>query len=135
MVNTGSSYANANSPLLSDNSNRMPHQLGEMLFFSNKTNCYVCHPKPLFTDMKMYDVKTHAEKDYTTIAKGKRVAQKLFDTPSLVELWRTAPYMHDGRYMTINDVVTKGEENSAHNGSSQLSLKEIEDLVSYLLSI
>jgi cytochrome c peroxidase len=85
--------------------------------------------------MKMYDVNTHAKKDYTTIEKGKRVAQKLFDTPSLVELWRTAPYMHDGRYMTINDVVTRGEMNSAHNVSSQLSMKEIEDLVSYLLSI
>ena len=62
------------SPYLVKGKKTASAKRGEKLFFSNKTNCYVCHPKPLFTDMKMYDVNTHAEKDYTTIEKGKRVA-------------------------------------------------------------
>ena len=30
-----------------------------------------------------------------------------FQTPSLVELWRTAPYMHDGHYRTVKEIFTE----------------------------
>ncbi|MCX8038845.1 MAG: hypothetical protein N3D11_17705, partial [Candidatus Sumerlaeia bacterium] len=59
---------------------------GKKIFESPKTGCTVCHAGPLFTDLKMYDVGTADGMD-----KG-----KAFDTPTLIELWRTAPYLHTG---------------------------------------
>ena len=30
-----------------------------------------------------------------------------FDTPTLIEVWRTAPYLHDGRYLTIEELIAE----------------------------
>ena len=56
---------------------------GAELFKS--AGCMQCHTPPLFTDLKTYDVGTGTgnEKD------------KPFDTPTLVEVWRTAPYLNN----------------------------------------
>ena len=35
-----------------------------------------------------------------------------FDTPTLIEVWRTAPYLHDGRYATIKELFSKGRHGS-----------------------
>ena len=50
-----------------------------------------CHPGPLFTDLAMTDVGTTRPLDR---------GAKRFDTPTLVELWRTPPYLHDGSATT-----------------------------------
>ena len=60
---------------------------GEKVFRNNETACAQCHPGPLFTDLKSYDVGTVGRFDKVS---------DTFDTPTLVELWRTAPYLHDG---------------------------------------
>ena len=52
---------------------------GRKLFKS--AGCAACHPAPLFTDMKKYSVGTGTGKEDETN----------FDTPTLVEVWRTAP--------------------------------------------
>ena len=31
-----------------------------------------------------------------------------FDTPALVELWRTAPYLHDGSCASLHELLTAG---------------------------
>lgn len=65
---------------------------GKTLF---EKNCASCHPAPLYTDMKTHDVGTkHFGGD-----------SGLYDTPTLVEVWRTGPYMHDGSLYTIEEVV------------------------------
>lgn len=94
---------------------------GRKLFFSQKTGCAACHPAGLFTDLKSYDVGTRSEMDRTAV----------FDTPSLVELWRTAPYLHDGSAMSLREVLTfnKGDR---HGKTSRLTPSEIDDLAAYL---
>jgi cytochrome c peroxidase len=97
-------------------------QRGKVLFESEQVGCSRCHPAPLFSDKKMYNVNTQVSA-YET--RGK------FDTPTLVEVWRTAPYLHDGRYVEMKDVFTKGK----HGNVGKLSDEEIDDLVEYVLSL
>jgi cytochrome c peroxidase len=60
-----------------------------------QTRCSTCHPPGLYTDLQSYDVGTRAPYD--------EPANK-FDTPTLLELWRTAPNLHDGSAATVRDV-------------------------------
>ena len=98
---------------------------GQAVFESPKTQCLRCHPGPLFTDLKMYDVGTRSEID----SAGE------FDNPTCVELWRTAPYLHDGSAVTIEEVFTKFNKHDKHGVTSHLTKEELDDLVEYLLSL
>jgi len=95
--------------------------------FEKKAGCSDCHPAPLYTDLKPYDVGTRTPRNL----KGK----KEFDTPSLIELYRTAPYLHDGRAATIKDVLRKYNPNDNHGNTSKLTDAEIEDLTAFLKSL
>ena len=95
---------------------------GEAVF--EKAGCAACHPKPLFTDLKPYNVGTAKGMD-----KGKPM-----DTPALVEVWRTAPYLHDGSAATIEDVLKKCNPENQHGNTAGLSAEELSDLVGYVLS-
>jgi hypothetical protein len=57
-----------------------------------------------------------------------------FDTPTLVEIWRTAPYLYDGRATTIEDVLTKFNPDDKHGITSNLTENEIKDLAQFVLS-
>lgn len=95
---------------------------GQAVF--NKAGCSACHSGPLSTNLQEYDVGTGAgmEKD------------REFDTPTLVETWRTAPYLYDGRAATIKEVVTTYNSGDKHGHTSDLSESEIEDLAEFVLS-
>lgn len=96
---------------------------GKRIF--EQSGCAHCHPAPLFTDLEMRDVGTTKGQDT-----GKPV-----DTPHLVEVWRTAPYLHDGRAATLHDVVTSEDHARILNATSGMSEQEINDLVEYLGSL
>jgi len=67
------------------------------------------------------------------IGKGLDKDQK-FDTPTLVEVWQTAPYLYDGRAVTIEEVLTKYNPDDEHGQTSNLSSDEIKDLANFVLS-
>ena len=92
---------------------------GQEIFMS--AGCYSCHPGTYFTDLQQHDMG----------AKGKYDKQTVWDTPTLIELWRTAPYMHDGRYNNLKDVFKKEK----HGLKEDLSETEVDDLTLYLLSL
>ena len=62
-------------------------------------------------------------------------ATDTFDTPTLVEIWRTAPYLHDGSAATLREVLTVKNSNDQHGKTSQLTQQQIDDLAEYLLSL
>lgn len=99
---------------------------GRKLFESERTACTDCHASPLYTNLKAYDVGTRGPFDKPT---------DRFDTPTLVELWRSAPYLHDGSAVTIRDVLTTRNPGKRHGDVSGLSDKEIDDLCAYVLSL
>jgi cytochrome c peroxidase len=90
----------------------------------NKARCASCHKGRLHTDLRQYNLG---------IGKGLDKDQK-FDTPTLVEVWRTAPYLYDGRAVTIEEVLTKYNPDDKHGLTSNLSDKEITDLANFVLS-
>lgn len=53
------------------------------------------------------------------------------DTPTLREVWRTAPYLFDGRAATMKDVFTVHK----HGIDKKVSDKEIDELVEYVNSL
>ncbi len=69
------------SPHLVDGQLSAAARRGEVLFESSRVGCSRCHPAPLFTDMKMHRIG----------AGNARRFEDRFDTPTLIEVWRTAP--------------------------------------------
>ncbi len=111
------------SPHLVDGTLSESASRGRAVF--RKANCASCHAGPLYTNLQKYDVGTGTgrEKD------------RMFDTPSLVEIWRTAPYLYDGRAATVTEVVTAFNRDDKHGNTSQLSQEEIKDMVEFVLSL
>ncbi len=98
---------------------------GEKVF--SRAGCAECHPPPLFTDLHQYNVGT-----------GRRPIDKpadRFDTPTLVEIWRTAPYLHDGSAATVQDVLTVRNPRDRHGKTSTLTPQDLKDLCAFILSL
>jgi DNA-binding beta-propeller fold protein YncE len=93
--------------------------------FDKKAGCARCHSGTLGTDLKAHHVGTRGEFD--------RPEDKFY-TPKLVELYRTAPFLHDGRAATLLDVFTVHDPEGLHGKASELGPEELEDLVEYLKS-
>jgi YVTN family beta-propeller protein len=100
-------------------------QRGKRLFEDPRIGCAACHPPGLFTSLRSYDVGTRCACDHTGV----------FDTPSLIELWRTAPYLHDGSAATVNDVLTTRNPHDEHGSTSHLTPAQVADLANYVLSL
>lgn len=98
---------------------------GRELFFSDRLGCRHCHPEPLYTDLKMHNVKS----------RGKLDRRDEFDTPTLIEIWRTAPYLHDGRYLTLEELFREGQHGQTVGDVAGLSDTELHDLCEFLLSL
>jgi cytochrome c peroxidase len=76
--------------------------------------------------LRTYDVGTTGNYDKPT---------DLFDTPTLVELWRTAPYLHDGSAASLEELFTARNPNDRHGHTSHLTREDIADLAEFLLSL
>jgi len=90
-----------------------------------KANCATCHAGPYFTNGRKYDVGIGPDE----------LGIREFVTPPLVEVWRTAPYLYDGRAATMREVLTKYNPEDKHGRTSSLSEREIDDLAEYVLSL
>jgi len=93
--------------------------------FEGKADCANCHPGPYFTDKRTHNVGVTSANE----------PNARYDTPSLVEAYRTAPYYHDGRAVTMRDALTKHDTEGLHGNLSELSPSEIDDLIAYVLSL
>jgi cytochrome c peroxidase len=58
-----------------------------------------------------------------------------YDTPTLLSIYRGAPYLHDGSAATLLDVVTTQNKGDLHGKTSHLEKNEIDDLVEFLKSL
>ena len=114
----------APSPCLAAGKLSAKAQKGKAVF--NKAGCAACHPAPLYTDKKIYDAGTTHELDRDA---------KAFDTPTCIELWRTAPYLHDGSAPTLREVFKEQNPKDQHGSTSKLSDDDLDALIEYLLSL
>ena len=109
------------SPYLIHNELSSAARHGQSLFRSRQLDCVRCHKPPLLTDLKPHEVAT---------GKFDQPGDQFY-TPALVELWRTAPYLHDGSASSLRDVVVNHGFKSAP-AKAQLTATDIDDLVAYL---
>ncbi len=113
------------SPQLVDGQLSPAARRGKELFAADRVGCHRCHPAPLYTDLRMHEIGTQGSYDVS----------KRFDTPTLIEVWRTAPYLHDGRYTTIGQLITDGKHGLNGGRFDKLTEREIDELVEFVLSL
>jgi cytochrome c peroxidase len=80
---------------------------GMKLFFGD-ARCVLCHKGPNLTDDDFHNIGVPDEGKPDNGRRGvtgKQADQGKFKTPSLREVGRTTPYMHNGRFKTLTDVV------------------------------
>ncbi len=107
---------------------------GEALF-QGKGGCIECHVGASFSDGLVHDLKVPqaaGDDDWGAARSGPLL--RAFNTPNLRDVRNTAPYMHNGRFTTLAEVV------AFYNGESviaplNLSAAEQADLVAYLESL
>ena len=78
--------------------------------FRGKANCTACHVGPTFTDERFHNTGV-AWREGQLLDEGRFGVTRrsedrgAFKTPTLREIARTAPYMHDGSLVTLREVV------------------------------
>lgn len=112
---------------------------GRAVFFDDATACATCHAPPRFTDSVFLTPTQPLLHDVGTItdASGQRLGAALqgIDTPTLLELWNSAPYLHDGSAATVREVLTSRNAGDTHGNTSGLTSDQIDDLTAFLLSL
>lgn len=145
-----------------DNHALTPQQKhGLTLFRSLKTRCFECHGFPTFAnpDFKVIGVppmppslyNIELPKDMNDLGRaeieGGEPYKHAFKVPTLRNIALTAPYMHNGRFQTLNEVVDfYASGGGANNGMKlpnlddkirrfKLTRQERDDLVAFLLAL
>jgi cytochrome c peroxidase len=82
-------------------------QRGFELYFSEKADCFHCHGTVLLTDNLFHN--NGLDETFSDLGLGKRTQNPSdygkFKTPTLRNIEFSAPYMHDGRFKTLEEVV------------------------------
>ncbi len=112
--------------------------------FKGKANCTACHDGFNFTDNGFHNIGLPDNKDQGRYGiKPIAVLKGAFKTPTLRDVALTAPYMHNGQYQTLEEVVehydsggTKNMDNLDPNMKKlHLSQQEKADLVAFMKAL
>jgi|SRR5579885_683209 cytochrome c peroxidase len=87
-----------------------PLEQAGLALFRGTANCVVCHVGPNFTDEQFHNTgiawrKTAFTDEGRFAVTGREQDRGAFKTPTLREIARTAPYMHDGSLGTLEEVI------------------------------
>ena len=88
--------------------------------------CAVCHTGPGYSDLKLHDTPIGD----LTLERNPR--GQFFDTPSLLGVWATAPYFHDGSAPTLRDTLFS---TGFHSMGLAMDAREVEDIVAFMESL
>jgi cytochrome c peroxidase len=117
-----------------------------LLLFRDKARCTKCHSGFNFTDEKFHNLGIGWDDNKVDLGRYMvtKNAEELgaFKTPTLREISRSAPYMHDGRFKTLEAVVNfynQGGVKNPHQDPLVLPLEltdqEKQDLVAFLRTL
>jgi len=120
--------------LLPDGSQTANADSGEVLFHDPVVGCATCHSGPYFTDSRLSQ-NPFVKHDVGTTDPGDADAAAGLDTPSLVGVWDTGPYLHSSVAASLQDVMTTYNPADEHGTTSQLSSAQIDFIAEYILSI
>lgn len=122
---------------------------GYAIFNSEKADCFHCHGTQMFTDNLFHNNGIDTE-PFIDLGLGE-VTEDLsdygkFKTPTLRNIEFTSPYMHDGRFSTLEEVI-EHYDNGGHYSSTidplmkklgiglLLTNQEKQDLIAFLLTL
>lgn len=121
-------------------------QNGRSIFFG-KAGCGDCHIPPLFTDFEFHNLgvawrdSEHSDRGRFEVTRDRK-DMGAFKTPSLRDVSRTAPYMHDGSFATLRQVVEfyiqGGNANPALDHRIEpleLSTTEVDELIAFMKTL
>ncbi len=108
---------------------------GKKFFERNFTNdgryipvnnrCFTCHRPPVYTDQKLEDVGSKAEHD----------SESSFDTPQLANVAETAPYLHDGRCYSLEEIWTVYNLEDLHGVTNDMDKRQLNVLIEYIKTL
>jgi YVTN family beta-propeller protein len=108
---------------------------GKVLFERSRTNdgreipldnrCLTCHFPPYYTDRSQRDVGTK----YTYDRQGK------FDVPGLLDIYDSAPYLHNGMADTLEEIWTRFNPYDRHGVTNDMTKDQLNDLIEYLKTL
>jgi cytochrome c peroxidase len=119
---------------------------GMDVFFSNNARCDSCHEGINFTNGKYANVGIGMDKPNPDLGRyvvtQKEEDKGAFKTPTLREIARTGPYMHDGSLKTLEDVVEHYNKGGTKNPWLHQDVRELKltdqhkkDLVEFLKAL
>jgi cytochrome c peroxidase len=107
-----------------------PEQQAGLQIFRNKGSCTACHVGPTFSDERFHNTGVAFRDgrlldDGRFIITGKSEDRGAFKTPTLRDIARTAPYMHDGSIATLGEVVEFYDRGGNENPSLDPELRPL----------
>ena len=99
---------------------RAVDKLGQPIPEANR--CSYCHSGPKGTSQKSFNVGTQKPTDNSG----------LLDTPQLMNVALTAPYLHDGSARSLEEIWTVYNPQDRHGRTNDLTKDELNDLIEYL---
>jgi cytochrome c peroxidase len=122
---------------------------GYTIFNTEKGDCFHCHGTQLFMDNSFHNNGLDAE-PFTDLGLAKITGNTedngKFKTPTLRNIEASAPYMHDGRFATLEEVVEHYNSGGVYSSTIdpkmkkvgiglQLTNQEKADLIAYLKTL
>jgi YVTN family beta-propeller protein len=108
---------------------------GRQIFFAEQTTdgrpisysarCSTCHRPPLYTDRLPADVDSKGPFDSTGT----------FDVPHLLGIAASAPYLHDGRAATLEEIWTIYNPKDTHGVTNYMTKHQLNDLIEFLKTL
>jgi cytochrome c peroxidase len=124
---------------------------GMEVFYSERGDCFHCHADRLFTDNLFHNNGLLADSEIAGTGRahvtGDADDDGLFKTPTLRNVELTAPYMHDDRFATLEEVVDFYSDGMVYSrtidtlmptvtgGGYELTAQEKSDLVAFLKAL
>jgi cytochrome c peroxidase len=114
------------------------------VLFNGKAACADCHEGPSFTDFSFHDIGVARENDIgrARLFPTSLKLQHAFKVPTLRDIARRAPYMHDGSLPTLETVVEEYNSGGIDRPSRSslihplgLTADEKQDLITFLYTL
>jgi YVTN family beta-propeller protein len=87
--------------------------------------CITCHPPPYYTDRMKHNVGVKSYFD----------TKDEFDTPQLNNVYETAPFLHDGRCYSLEEIWTVHNPDDLHGVTNDMTKQQLNDLIEYLKAL
>ncbi|HKU41068.1 MAG TPA: hypothetical protein VJR89_23055, partial [Polyangiales bacterium] len=95
-----------------------------------KASCPACHTPPAFTNLAQLPLRALFPEQAARLPH-----EETLDTPSLLSIATSAPYLNDGRATSLEEVLVAHNRQNLHGDVRRLSPSERRDLLAFLSSL